>query len=54
MYIIFGIKYSFSKQLRCSNQVMCLDIHPDYPNMIAVGLYDGNVAVSEQDLCEKK
>ena len=25
---------------------MCLDIHPDYPNMIAIGLYDGNVAVS--------
>ena len=28
------------------HQVMCLDIHPDYPNMIAIGLYDGNVAVS--------
>ena len=33
----------------CSHQVMCLDIHPDYPNMIAIGLYDGNVAVSEAD-----
>ena len=29
-----------------AHQVMCLDIHPDYPNMIAIGLYDGNVAVS--------
>ena len=24
---------------------MCLDIHPDHPHMVAVGLYDGNVAV---------
>ena len=32
-------------------QVMCLDIHPDYPNMIAIGLYDGNVAVSDYQMC---
>ena len=31
-------------------QVMCLDIHPDYPNMIAIGLYDGNVAVSDYQM----
>jgi dynein intermediate chain 1 len=29
------------------SQVMCLDLHPDYPNMIVLGLYDGNVAVRE-------
>ena len=25
--------------------VMSLDIHPEYPNLIAVGFYDGSVAV---------
>ena len=25
--------------------VMCLDFHPDVPNLIVVGMYDGNVAV---------
>ena len=25
--------------------ILCLDIHPSYPHMIVVGLYDGNIAV---------
>ena len=25
--------------------VMCLDFHPDLPNLLVVGLYDGNVCV---------
>ena len=25
--------------------VMCLDFHPDLPNLLVVGLYDGNVSV---------
>lgn len=25
--------------------VMCLDFHPEYPALIAIGLYDGTVMV---------
>lgn len=25
--------------------VMCCDIHPKYPYLLAIGMYDGNVAV---------
>ena len=34
-------RYSFS----LTSGVMCLDIHPEHPFLVAVGLYDGKVAV---------
>ncbi|NXI06819.1 DNAI1 protein, partial [Irena cyanogastra] len=34
-------EYSFSSE----SGVMCLDFHSDHPYLLAVGLYDGNVAV---------
>jgi dynein intermediate chain 1 len=34
-------EYSFAT----SSGVQCLHFHPDFPNLLAVGLYDGNVLV---------
>lgn len=28
-----------------SSGVMCLDIHPDHPFLLAAGMYDGSVAI---------
>lgn len=25
--------------------VMCVDVHPKYPYLVAIGMYDGNVAI---------
>ena len=35
-------------------QVMTLDIHPSHPHMLVVGLYDGNVAVYNLQVCYMK
>ncbi|XP_037903642.1 dynein intermediate chain 2, ciliary isoform X3 [Hermetia illucens] len=32
-------------RITCESGVMCCDIHPKYPFLLAIGLYDGNVAV---------
>lgn len=34
-------EYSFSSE----SGVMCLDFHSDHPYLLAVGFYDGNVAI---------
>ncbi|XP_039560428.1 dynein intermediate chain 1, axonemal [Passer montanus] len=34
-------EYSFS----CESGVMCLDFHSEHPHLLAVGFYDGNVAI---------
>uniref|UniRef100_A0A8D2NXV1 Dynein axonemal intermediate chain 1 n=1 Tax=Zosterops lateralis melanops TaxID=1220523 RepID=A0A8D2NXV1_ZOSLA len=34
-------EYSFTSE----SGVMCLDFHSDHPNLLAVGFYDGNVAI---------
>ncbi|XP_049762330.1 dynein intermediate chain 2, ciliary-like [Schistocerca cancellata] len=34
--------------------VVCVDVHPDYPSMIVVGLYDGNVAVYNASVSDKE
>ena len=46
---LYSLKNPSYPEFLCSTQagVMCLDLHPDYPNMLAIGLYDGNVAVSK-------
>ncbi|NWY46282.1 DNAI1 protein, partial [Sylvia atricapilla] len=47
MLVLYTLKnpsfpeYSFSSQ----SGVMCLDFHSDHPNLLAVGFYDGNVAI---------
>ena len=33
---------------------MTLDIHPSHPHMLVVGLYDGNVAVYNLQVCSMK
>ena len=33
---------------------MTLDIHPSHPHMLVVGLYDGNVAVYNLQVCYMK
>ena len=33
--------------------VMCLDIHPEHPHLLAAGLYDGTVAVYNLILTER-
>lgn len=34
-------EYSFSSE----SGIMCLDFHSDHPHLLAVGFYDGNVAI---------
>lgn len=34
-------EYSFTSE----SGIMCLDFHSDHPNLLAVGFYDGNVAI---------
>ena len=41
MVIVFLCRYLFS----LSSGVMCLDIHPDHPFLLAAGMYDGSVAI---------
>ena len=33
------------KSFQAQSGVICVDIHPDHPHMLAAGLSDGNVAV---------
>ena len=42
--------FNFTKKLilksfQAQSGVICVDIHPDHPHMLAAGLSDGNVAV---------
>lgn len=47
MLLLYSMKnpsfpeYTFSSE----SGIMCLDIHNDYPYLLAVGFYDGNVAI---------
>ena len=44
----------------CDSGVMCCDFHPDHPSLLAVGLYDGSIQVSDlaraefEKLCGKE
>lgn len=47
MLLVYTLKnpsfpeYSFSSE----SGIMCLDFHNDHPHLLAVGFYDGNVAI---------
>ena len=44
---LFSLKNPSYPEFLCeaSCGVMCVDIHPQHPHMVVVGLYDGNIAV---------
>ena len=44
---LFSLKNPSYPEYICSagSGILCVDTHPSYPHIIAVGLYDGNVAV---------
>ena len=44
---LFSLKNPSYPEFLCSAHcgVMCVDIHPQHPHMVVVGLYDGNIAV---------
>ena len=44
---LFSLKNPSYPEYICSSSadILCCDIHPNYPGMIVVGLSDGNVAV---------
>ena len=44
---VFSLKNPSYPEYLCSAHcgVLCVDIHPNHPHMLAVGLSDGNVAV---------
>ena len=53
---VFSLKNPSYPEYLCLSHcgVMCVDIHPNHPHMLAVGLSDGNVAVYNlQKLCNK-
>lgn len=53
---LFTIKNPSYPEQICLTQsgVMCVDIHPRYPYMVVVGLYDGTVCVfNVQASCKK-
>lgn len=37
--------YVYRYVFQLSSGVMCLDIHPDHPFLLAAGMYDGSVAI---------
>jgi len=41
MMLVSSTRYVFP----VSSGVMCLDIHPDHPFLLAAGMYDGSVAI---------
>ena len=47
MLCLFSLKNPSYPEYTCKAHcgIMCLDIHDKYPHMVAVGLYDGNIAV---------
>lgn len=53
---LFTIKNPSYPEHTCltDSGAMCVDIHPKYPYMVVVGLYDGNVLVfNVQATCKK-
>ena len=44
---VYSLKNPSHPEYICtaSSGILCVDIHPGYPHILAVGLYDGNVAV---------